>query len=175
MTMNYTFLDSPNFSCLKYPKLKNIPDSTLASITNTKPLLLNPGLHPKLRNPILTLTAKKGFWCIWGFKSTLNQIKITEKRSIVKSSKYKKLKLPSHILSVTASGTSKSALLMILTETSYLTMNYSFEILSKCNGKFIDVHFNPYFPTQLATLTDSCLQPQANIESTFPCSGFVTQ
>lgn len=172
MKMNYNFLDSSQFSCLIYPKLKNIPDSTLATLTNTKPLISAHDLHPKLRNPIITLLTNKGFLCIWGFKSTLSQLKIIKSRNIIKSSNLKKIKLSSHILDISASNNFKDALIVVLTEDSFIITNNSFEVISKFNEKFIDVRINPYYPSQISFLTESFLQLQHDSESKLSCEKY---
>lgn len=171
--MNYDFLDSSQYTCLVYPKLKNIPESTITSKTNTKHLVTHQKFNSRLRNPILSITIKKGFKCIWGYKSKLNSIKLTKKRGLVQCSDHKKIDLKSEILNINASNYYKDALILVLTEDCYLIVNHKLSVISKVSGTFLDVQLNPYYPTQIATLTDSLLQMPCQSESNFLCKGFI--
>lgn len=170
--MNYDFLDSALFTCLKYPKLKNVPESTITSKTKTKRLVTYQKTNERLKNPILSLTTKKGFKCIWGYKCQLNSLKVVKKRGQIQCSGYKKVSLNSEVLNINASSCYKDALILVVTEDCYLIINHLLDVMSTVPGRFLDVQLSPYYPSQIATLTDSSLQIQSQSDSKFVCKGF---
>ena len=161
MSIVQTFQSSRNFSCLSLPYLKDIPESFICSLFDTKPRKEEKtDSRSKIMNPITYTKIENGIKLFWAYKSYINQISIVKTRNRIKPSKKLNLKLDSTIISLSLSTASSrsSQYLLIQTCKSFYTVSQSLCILSTSHTRVSSIKFSPYIPDQITFLKDEKLQ-----------------
>jgi hypothetical protein len=174
--MDFSYLWEANFSILSYPKLENITDYEISQFTNTEALMPKPE-SIKHKNPIIVLPNLPGHIIYWSYKTIISNYYIDRTYIIpIKTGFLSESSINydanTEILSILHYINLSDTGIILELVGGFIIMTPGLEVLYRYDINLKDIHCNPYYPSQIAYLTDTdfCLLNKTNFS--FECSGW---
>lgn len=165
-----------HFKAIHYPRLEHLTDFNISLLTNTQPLLPIP-IKPPSKNPITSIPTSSGYSIFWGFASTLSNKYIDKtdlsiSKSSITTSPTSSTSLQSQILSISSLESLSEILILVETANSFHIFDLNLTQIQAQEAKLKDIHSNPFYPNQIAYLTEKEFSLVNKSNFAFACEGY---